>query len=199
MKHFELTEIVETFGVDSPITAAATRYFKLHPTRSFGVAPESEDYWCTDSDGSVWTPLAAISPRVESELFWAHGSFYEICWNDGDVEAVFRDGQLIFSGHDEVSHPINWLASRIRTDTLIQDIEAAYRLGLNPLPEIRRILGIYTIVNFGITGGVHFSADEHRDTLVFYFNDDSGSVSWRYLPAKESYKKVVSEEISSQQ
>jgi hypothetical protein len=182
MKHFELKEIAETFGVDSPITAAATRYFEYHPSHTFGTAPESEDYWCTDSGGSVWTPPAAISPRIESELFSIHDSFYEVCWNNGEVESVFKDGKLIFSGHDEMDSVWNSLLTVLEYDSpaaLSADIEAAYRLGCNPLPVLRkRLESLPIVIQFGIMGsGSGYFAKPRSATLVVELDGETGQAN----------------------
>jgi hypothetical protein len=182
MEHLELTEVVSTFGSTSIITAAATKYFEYHPNHTFGADPSSNDYWSIDADGSVWTPLAAISPRVESELFWAHGSFYEICWHTGEVEAVFREGHLIYSGHDEVDSIWNLALSVLEYDSpaeLSADIEAAYRLGCNPLPVLRRRLeSLPIVIQFGIAdSGSGYYAKPRSATLVVELDGETGQVN----------------------
>jgi hypothetical protein len=181
MEHFELTEVVSTFGFTSIITAAATKYFEYHPSHSFGAVSNSDEYWSIDTEGSIWTPPGAVSPRIESELFFAHGNFYEIAWNDGDVEAVFKDGQLIFSGHNEVDSIWNLALSVLEYDSpaeLATDIEAAYRLGCNPLPTLRqRLKMLPLVVQFGIAdSGSGYYAKPRSATLVVEL-DNKGQVN----------------------
>jgi hypothetical protein len=110
----------------------------------------------------------------------------EVEYRNGELSSVTIDGWHNWDAGMESWHPINRLVAEFETDTIVSDIEAAYRLNLNPLPEFRRVLGDMYAVNFGIdTGDTFFPADDRRDTLVIRMDMDSGGIRWEHIPAEE--------------
>lgn len=179
MTHPELIELTEKYGPHNIVTLAAEDYFAYHPTHSF--CPTGDNGWWVDFNGSVWTPTTSKNPVAESELFYAHDSFYEVCWNGGDVEAVFRDGALVFDGVAEVDAIQHQICTVMGCDSffdLAADLAACYRIGCNPLPTLRqRLKHLPLIVQFGIMyadGGYY--AEARSATLVVRLDDKAGDV-----------------------
>lgn len=120
---------------------------------------------------------------------------YRHCWIDsldrliefeyenGELVSVEIDGSTTWYAFAEWQSPIYRLMTHFNTDSLASDIEAAYRLNQNPLPEFRRVLNETFIVTFGIESPNNYvAADERRDTLVVWVNDyDSVRLEW--IPA----------------
>jgi len=116
----------------------------------------------------------------------------EFEYKDGELSSVEIDGYLVWDAFLEWQHPVHRLSYEFETNTIVSDIEAAYRLNLNPLPEFRRVLGDEFIVKFGIdTGDTAFPADNQKDTLVIWMLDDGLSVRWEWIPAEPSPRKKL--------
>ena len=114
------------------------------------------------------------------------GRCLETRWVGGEIEAVFIDGKLVFDGGETT--PQTRLLDEIKSDSLLsifEDVEAAYRLGLNPLPRLRDIMGPEVIVRFD--GGSPRTqrgliAPEDK-TLLSIVLDDQYAVWWAFVPA----------------
>jgi hypothetical protein len=110
----------------------------------------------------------------------------EVEYRNGELSSVSIDGKYNWDAAMESWHPINRIVAKFETDTIVSDIEAAYRLNLNPLPEFRRVLGDMYAVKFGIdTGDTAFPADDRRDTLVIWMDMGSGRIRWEHIPPEE--------------
>ncbi|MBW2345627.1 MAG: hypothetical protein JRF53_16830 [Deltaproteobacteria bacterium] len=60
---------------------------------------------------------------------------------------------------------------------LCATLEAAYRLGLNPLPKVRGILkGLPLTVAFAYEGNVHFDASPRDAVFAVFLDSDAGTV-----------------------
>jgi hypothetical protein len=191
MRHPELTAIIETFGSEHPISIAAATYFQYHPTHSF--CPTIENNWWVGNSGGVVTPTMGSDPDIFSELWFCHGSFYEAVWYGDDLESVLRDGEVIFNGAVENDSIENRLCTFFGADSVLdifEDAEAAYRLRLNPLPQLRKaVAGLPFPVEVRFDGS---NPATQRDlqasvgrALLSIVLDDDGAIWWAVVPPGE--------------